>query len=431
MHHEHRNAVLVALANQLLGPRPTTSAKGSEVGQRSKQDATASERVDVQGAASASARRGSLQDQHRVAVLLAMHAELGIHRTQRSDDAVVASSSSDDESEAGAPPQEVEEEEEEEEEEVSMADALSERARTREEGRAEDEQAPSSKSRVRARAPQRVHHSRHMLSQALADAVADRGAYPLGAHERDAHAPTGRRFVPWLPMVTGPQEPPLALAADDAPWTELWASDPRAVGRLRPLTDRVGRSLAQTAAQHKTVLSDTAREYGERKIKASICGPHSREGDREGGEGRNHKRQLLEDLGAGSKKRYATSIKTRGAPARALTKTELYAKPRPATKKHLVSQRRATRTLPFRVARRATPISSPPHRHLHTAARPLPPEMARPLPPEMAAFLPPTPSPPTTPPPFADPNRRPRRQEAVCGDLEPRAGGAIANGSVY
>jgi hypothetical protein len=54
----------------------------------------------------------------------------------------------------------------------------------------------------------------------------------------------------------------MALAADDAPWTELWASDPKAVGRLRPLTHAVGRSLAKTAEQHKTILSDTAREYG-------------------------------------------------------------------------------------------------------------------------------------------------------------------------
>jgi hypothetical protein len=51
----------------------------------------------------------------------------------------------------------------------------------------------------------------------------------------------------------------MALAADDAPWTELWASDPKAVGRLRPLTHAVGRSLAKTAEQHKTILSDTAR----------------------------------------------------------------------------------------------------------------------------------------------------------------------------
>jgi len=253
-----------------------------------------------------------------------LHARLGI--TQQPDDGDVVLSS-DDESEIGAPPQE---EEKEEEEEAPVLVERSEHARAHEKGT-----VPSPKG-----APaKRVHHSRHMLSQALADAVADRGAYPLGAHVRDALAPTGRRFVPWSATVTGPQVPPMALAADDAPWTELWASDPKAVGRLRPLTHAVGRSLAQTAAQHKTVLSDTAREYGERKIKASICGPHSREGDREGGEGlagKGHKRQRLEDLG--SKKRYATSIKSRGAPARALTKTELYAQPRPATKKHLVSR---------------------------------------------------------------------------------------------
>jgi len=251
-----------------------------------------------------------------------LHARLGI--TQQPDDGDVVLSS-DDESEIGAPPQE---EEKEEEEEAPVLVERSEHARAHEKGT-----VPSPKG-----APaKRVHHSRHMLSQALADAVADRGAYPLGAHVRDALAPTGRRFVPWSATVTGPQVPPMALAADDAPWTELWASDPKAVGRLRPLTHAVGRSLAQTAAQHKTVLSDTAREYGERKIKASICGPHSREGDREGGEGlagKGHKRQRLEDLG--SKKRYATSIKSRGAPARALTKTELYAQPRPATKKHLI-----------------------------------------------------------------------------------------------
>ena len=422
MHHEHRKAILLALANQLLIPRPTTAPEDAEMEDRALRSTRSTKALEpqaVHGAGAAPAQWRSRRDQSRADLLTQLHGQLGITQQPDDDDAVVLSS--DDESEIGAPPQE-EEKEEEEEEEAPLAVEHPEHARAREKGTVPSPKGAPSK---------RVQHSRHMLSQALADAVADRGAYPLGAHERDALAPTGRRFVPWSPMVTGPQEPPLALAADDAPWTELWASDPRAVGRLRPLTDRVGRSLAQTAAQHKTVLSDTAREYGERKIKASICGPHSREGDREGGEGRNHKRQLLEDLGAGSKKRYATSIKTRGAPARALTKTELYAKPRPATKKHLVSQRRATRTLPFRVARRATPISSPPHRHLHTAARPLPPEMARPLPPEMAAFLPPTPSPPTTPPPFADPNRRPRRQEAVRGDLKPRAGGAIANGPVY
>ena len=237
-----------------------------------------------------------------------------------------------------------------------------------------------------------------MLSQALADAVADRGAYPLGAHVRDELAPAGRRFDPWSATVIGPQVPPTALAADDAPWTGLWASDPKAVGRLRPLTHAVGRSLAKTAEQHKTVLTDTAREYGERKIKASICGPHSREGDREGGEGlagKGHKRQRHEDLGA--KKRYATSIKYRGAPARALTKTELYAQPRPATKKHLVSQC----------------LSNKPWFGLF----------------ELPPTLPPTVSPP--PPSAADPYRRNGRREAGRGDFISGAGGACAHEAVH
>ena len=330
MHHEHRKAILLALANQLLIPRPTTAPEDAEMEDRALRSTRSTKALEpqaVHGAGAAPAQWRSRRDQSRADLLTQLHGQLGITQQPDDDDAVVLSS--DDESEIGAPPQE-EEKEEEEEEEAPLAVEHPEHARAREKGTVPSPKGAPSK---------RVQHSRHMLSQALADAVADRGAYPLGAHVRDELAPAGRRFDPWSATVIGPQVPPTALAADDAPWTDLWASDPKAVGRLRPLTHAVGRSLAKTAEQHKTVLTDTAREYGERKIKASICGPHSREGDREGGEGlagKGHKRQRLEDLGA--KKRYATSIKYRGAPARALTKTELYAQPRPATKKHLVSQ---------------------------------------------------------------------------------------------
>jgi len=108
-----------------------------------------------------------------------LHARLGI--TQQPDDGDVVLSS-DDESEIGAPPQK---EEKEEEEEAPVFVEHSEHARAHEKGT-----VPSPKG-----APaKRVHQSRHMLSQALADAVANRGAFPLGAHVRDALAPTGRRL---------------------------------------------------------------------------------------------------------------------------------------------------------------------------------------------------------------------------------------------
>ena len=240
MHHEHRKAVLLALANQMLIPRPNTAPESSEMegrALRSTRSAKASDPQAVHDAGTAPAQWHSRRDQGRAELLMQLHARLGI--TQQPDDGDVVLSS-DDESEIGAPPQE---EEKEEEEEALVLVEHSEHARAHEKGT-----VPSPKG-----APaKRVHHSRHMLSQALADAVANRGAYPLGAHVRDALAPT---------VVASSRGPPRSLGRRCRRWRWLPSTPPgpSCGRRTRRRWDACGRSRTRWGGRWRRRRSSTRR----------------------------------------------------------------------------------------------------------------------------------------------------------------------------
>ena len=207
----------------------------------------------------------------------------------------------------------------------------------------EGEEAGEAATSKRSTPPKRrMAHATHELSRRLAAAVANRELYPLGQHVADGEAAGGHRFVPLSDVESGVRGPP-ELAADDTPWRELYTSDPKATARVRPLTQTVGAQASAAAALGPDLYAaGIPRAYGERGIVASITGPHAREGDREGGDGAARaptdgeaKRRRLE-RGSSKPARYAASIKRAGEPARALTRSELYASPPPPNTKHLV-----------------------------------------------------------------------------------------------